>query len=258
MPLSNNHIRFENAEIWTPSGARSVRGHHEAYDEHRLCDHFHRAGCPAISVGRVPNPESYSIDGMTEGYIDVYRLPIKTAGSNEYRIPAELARYADTVKLIAEDQHARSPAALFKHAVLYVTRSFVPRNSFQRTPSWHRDDGESVGARLQCDKPVSLNVPVHVYVASDIVPTQVQSQPVGNAYSLFGHPHGNQAEQQQSSRLLDPYEIVLMNNYVWHRGTLAAEGTMRNFLSVMYLPTEAVEQGIAKGHFRAQTRGFDL
>lgn len=258
MPLTRQDLRLKNAEIWTPSGAGQVSKHHEAYNEQSIRDHFHRAGCPALSIGRVPNPGAFSIDGLIEGYIDVYRLPIKNAGSNEYRIPAELARYADTVKLIAEDQHARSPAALFKHAVLYVTRSFVPRNSFQRTPSWHCDDGESIGARLQCDKPVSLNVPVHVYVASDIIPTQVQNQPVSNAYSLFGHPHGNQAEQQRASRLLDPYEIVLMNNYVWRRGTLAAEGTMRNFLSVMYLPTAELEQGISRGLFRPQTRDFEL
>ncbi|MGZ9097793.1 MAG: hypothetical protein ACXW30_05810 [Micavibrio sp.] len=258
MPLTRQDLRLENAVIWTPSGTGQVRAHHESYDEQAIRDHFHRAGCPAISIGHVPNPTVYSAGDLMDGYIDVYRLPIKTAGSNEYRFPVELARYADTVKLIAEDQHARSPAALFKHAVLYVTRSFVPRNSFQRTPSWHCDDGESIGARLQCDKPVSLNVPVHVYVASDIIPTQVQNQPVSNAYSLFGHPHGSQAEQKQASRVLNPYEIALMNNYVWHRGTRADEGTMRNFLSVMYLPTDAVEQGIAKGLFRPQTRDFEL
>lgn len=258
MPLLAQDLRLENAEIWTPSGAGQVREHHESYDEQTIRDHFHRAGCPALSVGHIPNPVAYSGGGLSAGTIDVSRLPIKNAGSNQYRLPAELARYADTIKRIAEDQHARSKAALFKYAVLYVTRSFVSRNSFQRTPSWHCDDGESVASRIQCDKPASLNVPVHVYVASDVVPTQVQNQPVSNAYSLFGHPHGSLAEQKQASRLLDPYEIVLMNNYVWHRGTFAAQGTMRNFLSVMYLPTAELEQGISRGLFRPQTRDFEL
>ena len=259
MALRKEDINWDKAEIWTPQ-ARSVAipDHSEEFDEHTLRDHFTRAGCSGLRIGYIPNPEEFSNNILTDGYADIYRMPIKDAGSNEYRLPAELARYADTIKLIAEDQHARSPAAQYKHAVLYVTRNYVPRNSFQRTPSWHCDGGESVAVRFNSDKPVAPNVPVHVYIASDCITTQVQSKPVANAFSLFGHPHGSVAEQDRCSRKLDPYEITLMNNYVWHRGTRAEEGAMRNFISVMYLPTATIENGLQKGLFAPKARGLEF
>jgi hypothetical protein len=257
--LRKEDIHWDKAEIWTPDTLPvAIPDHPEEFDEHVLRDHFTRAGCAGVSIGHVPNPQDFSNNILTDGYADIYRMPIKNAGSNEYRIPAELARYAGAIKLIANDQHARSPAARHKHAVLYVTRNHVSKNSFQRTPNWHCDDGESIAVRFQPENPVATNIPVHVYIASDCITTQVQSKPVANAYSLFGHAHGSVAEQNQCSRKLDPYEIALINNYVWHRGTLAEEASMRNFISVMYLPTVAIEKDIQSGAYAPKPRGLEF
>lgn len=257
MALKNNHLQLEKAEIWTPSSAGAVIPHSEYFEEDTLKDHFHRSGCAALGVGSVPDPALFSEDRLIEGYVEIERLPIKQAGSDEYRIPAELSRYANTIKAIAEDQHARSLAATFKHAVLYVTRNYVHRNSFQRTPNWHCDDANTVRRFIPDSDNFAPQIPAHIYVVSDCVPTRVQSAPVHNAYTLFGHPQGNQSEQMEKSRLLKPYEIGLLNNYVWHRGTLAETGALRNFLSIMYVPGKAVEEGVPSGRFRRQTLSFD-
>ena len=257
MALKNNDLQLEKAEIWVPSGAGPVVPHPDAFEEETLKDHFRRSGCAALGVGYVPDPALFSEDRLVEGYIDIERLPIKRAGSDQYVIPAELSRYANTIKAIAEDQHARSLAATFKHAVLYVTRNYVRQNSFQRTPSWHCDDADIVSSFIHDSGDYAPEIPAHIYVVSDIVPTRVQAAPAHNAYSLFGHPHGSQAEQAEKSRLLQPYEIGLLNNYVWHRGTLAETGTLRNFLSVMYVPGKAVGEGVSGGRFRRQIPGFD-
>ncbi len=257
MALKNQDLRLENAEIWTPSGAGAVVPHSEFFEDDFLKDHFRHSGCAALGVGYVPDRDLFTQDNFTEGYVEIERLPIKRAGSNEYTIPAELSRYANTIKAIAEDQHSRSLAATFKHAVLYVTRNYVSQNSFQRTPAWHCDDADTVSCFIPDHDNYAADVPAHIYVVADHVPTQVQNAPAHNAYSLFGHPQGHQGQQAEKSRVLQPYEIGLLNNYVWHRGTLAETGTLRNFLSIMYVPGKAVAEGVTNGRFRRQTLDFD-
>lgn len=257
MVLKNHNLRLENAEIWTPSGNGPFVPHSDSFEEDFLKDHFRHAGCAAIEAGFVPDPDRFTADNLTEGYIEIERLPIKRAGSNAYTIPAELARYAGTIKAIAEDQHSRSLAATFKHAVLYVTRNYVHQNTFQRTPSWHCDNADTVSCFIPDGDNYAADVPAHIYLVADAVPTQVQNAPVHNAYSLFGHPHGHQGQQAEKSRVLQPYEIGLLNNYVWHRGTLAETGILRNFLSIMYVPGAAVAEGVTKGRFRRETLDFD-
>lgn len=257
MALQNDHLKLDQAEIWTPSGNAVIRPHSEAYEEHFLADHFRYAGCPYVRVGAVPDPALFSQDTLIEGYINIDRLSIKRPGSNEYTIPAELSRYANTIKAIAEDQHARSLAATFKHAVLYVTRSYVHPSGFQRTPNWHRDDGDTISRLIPDGQNYAADVPAHIYIVSDVIRTQVQNKTAHDSGELFGHPHGNAVEQAETSTLLDPYEIGLMNNYVWHRGTRAEQGALRNFLSIMYLPGKEVAQGITHGAFRRPTLNFD-
>jgi hypothetical protein len=142
---------------------------------------------------------------------------------------------------IAEDQEARSSVSRLKYAFAMLHRCHVGAKQFQRTDRWHRDTlPPAIINHYRCtDK-----IPVQIYLTSDVVPTVVQSEGVAKAGSVFERSGSPQAAKH--SRQLDPYEIVLMNDYVYHRGAVAEQDSMRNFLVVLYAARQDIETILGK------------
>lgn len=252
MVLRNDDPSLNPSEIWELYGSGRVITHAPEYDDH-ISTAFNRlSGCAALSAGRVPDPENFSRDTGTEGYIDINHLPIKYPYQDEYRIPKALAPlYRNTLRAIFEDQYARNPEAAFaKSAVLYITRTHLQKNAYQRTSEWHRDGPVSASRFIHPLIPVSTDIPAHIYVVSDSTPTEVQSRPVHNGDDMFGDINKEKPVQENAVRQLEPYEIGLMNSYVWHRGTRAAQNGLRTFMAVMFLPHKPMETAIRQGAFQ--------
>lgn len=258
MIVRNDDFRLGPSEIWTPCGSGRVTAHAPEYDEHISTAFNQMSGCAALSAGRVPDPENFSRNTGTEDYIDINRLVIKFPYQDEYRIPKFLApMYGKTLRAIFEDQYARNAeAACAKSALLYVTRTYLQKGQYQRIPDWHRDETRSVSRSVNPLIPLSTKIPPHIYTVSDSTPTQVQSRPVHNGDELFGDDASDKEKpvRENAVRLLKPYEIGLMNSYVWHRGTRAAQDGVRTFLSVMFLPHKPMENAIRQGAY--QEKGY--
>jgi hypothetical protein len=205
------------------------------------------SGSRPAHVGYAPRPAG----GLAEkfGDVQIHGLLIKAAGQDEFQIPREIGKvYGSAIKAMAEDQYARSPYATLKHALLIITRSTLFANSYQRTGGeWHADDMSEMKRQLSGYATVTDKIPAHTYLVSDFAPTMVQSEPVENAYHLFYDQRDVTQRMQNSIRTLDPYEIVLMNDYVWHRAQRAPENGVRNFVIVMFVPTQTMEKLIPCG-----------
>lgn len=221
-------IDFNKAAQWVPTGRAILADRPASFSDHPDIARLSRNGCGALSIGTVPDPEKFSSREPDEEFAVDFTL-IKLAGSDVYHLPPALDNYEKTIMTIAEDQAARSQKAHNKYAFVFLQRSFVKAGQFQRNDNWHRDSLPlSISLQHKCGK----DEPCSIYLVSDIVPTIMQAGEVEKAESLFRY--GAEDQITPHARALKPYEIALMNEYVFHRGDLAKADCMRNFLVVMY------------------------
>ncbi|MGZ9097792.1 MAG: hypothetical protein ACXW30_05805 [Micavibrio sp.] len=221
-------IDFNKAAEWVPNGCAILTDRPAAFGDHPDIARLSDFGCGALSIGMVPDPEKFSSPEPDVEFAADFTM-IKQAGSDVYHLPRAFANYEKTLMTIAEDQDVRSENARNKYAFVFLQRSFVRAGQFQRNDNWHRDSmPRDITSQYKCGK----DAPCSIYLVSDIVPTVVQTEGVEKASALF--QFGTEDKIAPHSRALKPYEIALMNQYVFHRGDLAKADCMRNFLVVMY------------------------
>lgn len=222
---------FNGASEFVPAGNKRLEHLPACFADYADMAVMEKTGCGAVTIGTVPDPENFS-SGVGDEPVLTDFIRIKRAGSGTYHIPRLFTPYEKTIEIIAEDQAVRSPNVFNKHAFLLIHRSLVRTGHFQRNDDWHCDTlPESLARQYDCNR----NGPHHFYLVSDRVPTVVQSRAVENARNIF-KCHGGAEITAPHSRQLDPYEIILMNDYVYHRGVVAKEPCMRNFMVMMYAP----------------------
>ncbi len=224
---------FNNASEWVPTGMKRLDQLPSAYADHADKKLLDKTGYGALTIGHVPDPEAFSSDAINQEFAINFTM-IKRARSEDYHVPKIFSQYEKTIKLIAEDQDVRSTNSFNKYAFLFLQRSFVKAGAYQRNDNWHRDNlPHDISRHYMCGN----DDPCSIYLVSDKVPTIVQSKPVDNAYGIFKQ-HGGSIVTDPHTRQLAPYEIVLMNEYVYHRGEYSKEACMRNFMVVLYAPLD--------------------
>lgn len=224
---------FNAASEWVPSGTKRLDQLPAAYADHADKALLDRTGHGALRIGHVPDPDIFSSDSPNEEFIIDFTL-IKRAREAVYHVPQQFAQYENTIKVIAEDQEVRSTNAFNKYAFLFLQRSFVKAGHFQRNDNWHRDHlPQNISQYYGCGN----NDPCSIYLVADKVPTVVQDKPVENAHGIFKQ-HGGSIVTDPYTRQLDPYEIALMNEYVYHRGTVTQDACMRTFMVMIYAPVD--------------------
>ena len=263
MILKNGDLRLSEAYNFVAVPAKgSLVPHSPVLDEHIIREDWKRSGQGGMVIASIADPENFSRDTMTEEYIDIHALPIKQAGNDEYRIPCEIDHlYSGAIHQIFADQYARSPAARDKKAILYAQRSYVQSGMSQRTPGWHRDRAETINAGNDGFIRPSLRIPLHTYIVSDFATACVQAVPVNNAADVFP-AEGTTDEPLKSGAAvkLEPHQIALFNDYAWHKGGKAPkqQGGLRNFLCIVFVSTEPMENAIARGLYRRAPDYGDL
>jgi hypothetical protein len=233
-------VDFNNAAEWVPPGTHQIANDHPDHRDDSDMKRLDREGCGALTIGHVPDPARFSADHPEGEFVTDFTL-IKRSGDDVYHIPEIFKNHMGAIMTIAEDQEARSKLSRLKYAFAMLHRRHVPAGQFHRNDNWHRDTmpGE-IRRNYQC----ADRVPCQIYLTSDVFPTVVQTEPVADAAYLFRRDRA--AEVAPHSRQLKPYEITLMNDYVYHRGVIAEEPAMRNFLVVMYASRKEVETLLGK------------
>lgn len=160
-------------------------------------------------------------------------LPIKMKGSNEYRVPEELAQFAEVIQKVIDHEHAMMSEEKLEKYYAYVTidQGWVDPGTTQRKPGCHVDGFQ--GSRIH-DK-TSIN---HSYVVSDSTPTVFYSQ-------SFDFDHLSDETHdffKEMDRLADdsfairpePYQVALMDAYTVHRADVVSQAGYRTFLRISY------------------------
>jgi hypothetical protein len=163
----------------------------------------------------------------------VLDMPIKLAGSNEYKIPDEITPFLGTIQQIINYEHSiLTPEQLRSyHAYITIDQSYVEAGSFQRKPGAHVDGFQ--GARIHPKTIIN-----HSYVVSNGTPTLYYSHAF-NFSPLDERIHDCFLEMDiqannANSMNTNHYTIYLMDAYNVHRATAATVKCFRTFLRISY------------------------
>lgn len=181
-----------------------------------------------VEIGKIPEPHTFH-----NPTIRILDMPIKLAGSNEYKIPDEITPFRSTIQKIIDHEHAilSEEQLLSYHAYLTIDQSYVQAGAMQRKPGAHVDGFQ--GARI-CPKTI-IN---HSYVVSNVTPTVFYPQAfnfshLDERFHDFFVEMDAQAHEEKSIQT-NPYTIYLMDAYTVHRASIATESGFRTFLRVSY------------------------
>lgn len=257
MPIENQHLDRSKFEIWTPKGTGQIAQSHDvdedilrAYQDHMIREDYIQTGMPGLSLGSVPNPEEFSHYDPTDWTFKITTMMIKEAGSNQYSLPAECKRFHETIKSFAEDQHARSPLAEFKYCTMTARYYYVQEGRPQVFDEWHIDDAKEADRiiRKSKDFPISHDLSVQIYSASDHTGTRMQSQRVTDAKRVFNDRADvrDREIQRQFTQVAAPYERTLINNYTNHQPGRVATSGLRGFIALVYSPTKPMEDMLGR------------
>lgn len=191
---------------------------------------FHKYTCPRLPV---------SLGGIDVTLLkqcpSVLRVPIKLGGTDEIRLPKELASIKEPlVRLLQYDYHINPNFTKF-FAHLTIDNSVVKPNTTQRFGGFHGDG-------LQGGKFKQKLVVEHSYIFTDNHPTEVALQPFFVAhinedrYNIF-----KEFDKQVKKDLiyhLRAGHVYLIDPYVVHASPTIKEETPRTFFRLTLTPSE--------------------
>lgn len=160
-------------------------------------------------------------------------MPIKLAGSNEYKIPEDVIPFLTTIQMIVDHEHSilSERQLLSYYAYLTIDQSYVQAGTMQRKPGAHVDGFQ--GARISPKTIIN-----HSYVVSNGTPTVFFPQSF-NFSKLNERMHDfflemdNQADEDKAVPS-KPFTVYLMDAYTVHRASLATQDCFRTFLRLSY------------------------
>lgn len=164
--------------------------------------------------------------------IRILDMPIKFAGSNQYKIPSELIQFFSTVSKVAQYEHAMNENIKDYFCYITIDQKLVPKDVDTRKGGIHVDGFQ--GARIEKPLPVD-----HSYIIYDKFPTLFYNQ------EFNVEPHWDKTchnyfegfqEQALSSNQVSysPYEILLINAYCLHEAPKAPQEEYRTFFRMSY------------------------
>lgn len=180
-----------------------------------------------IAIDPIYNKEKFSKQNSNR----ILDMPIKFAGSDDYRIPKELHQFDEAIAKIVSYEKSINPHVNEYYAYLTVDQGRVPANTYQRRSGLHVDGFQ--GARIINKLPINRS-----YIVYDAIPTKFYAQSFRTDHldehtDNFFLSFDEQAEKS-AEITFDPYEIVLMNAYTVHAASKASFETDRTFLRVSY------------------------
>ncbi len=198
-------------------------------DLHSVWDirQFRHARHP-IKVGETPDQHVFN-----RPVIRILDMPIKLAGSNDYRLPRELIPFLRTIQMIIDHEHSvlTGDQLLAYNAYLTIDQSDVKAGVIQRKPGAHVDGFQ--GARIYPKTIIN-----HSYIVSNGAPTIFYPQPFDCSH-VDERVHDCFLEmdaQSDESRAMqvEPNTVYLMDAYTVHRAAIATHHFFRTFLRISY------------------------
>lgn len=174
--------------------------------------------------------------------IRVLDMPIKLAGSNDYRVPHELEQFKGVLQQIIDHEHAMLSEKDLEpyYAYLTIDQSFVKKDKHQRESGLHVDGFQ--GERME-DK-VLIE---HVYTVFDRFSTLFYPQSFDFS-KLDEKKHNFFWEMDRLAKgscplEVRPFAIHLFDAYTVHEGASAAYDAPRTFVRLTYAVRVADRNG---------------
>jgi len=163
--------------------------------------------------------------------IRVLDMPIKFAGSNDYKLPKELNQFDEVIAKAISFEHEINPGVKDYYAYLTIDQGNVPAGKHQRKPGCHVNGFQ--GARHRVKRPVCRS-----YLAYDRIPPVFYPQ-------YFATYHLNEdlhnfflSFEEQSDPIAavtyDPYQIICTTAYTVHKSDTADTPLYRTFFRLTY------------------------
>lgn len=203
--------------------SRVVNTLHTVWD----LEEFHFPRSP-VKIGKLTDSSAFA-----RPVARILDMPIKLAGSNDYKIPSNLAPFRSTIQMIIDHEHSilREGQLLAYNAYLTIDQSFVHRGETQRKPGLHVDGFQ--GARVFPKTLVN-----HSYVVSNCTPTvfyvqQFNFDRLDERVHNFFHEMDAQADESKTLRT-EPLSVYLMDAYTVHRAEVAEDEGFRTFFRISF------------------------
>ncbi|HEX2548381.1 MAG TPA: hypothetical protein VHM20_01030, partial [Gammaproteobacteria bacterium] len=163
----------------------------------------------------------------------VLDMPIKLAGSNDYKIPSNILPFQSIIQTIINHEHSILSEEQLRlyHAYLTIDQSYVTKGLMQRKPGAHVDGFQ--GSRINPKTIIN-----HSYVVSNGTPTVFYPQSfkfshLDERVHNFFLAMDAEAMEEKAIRT-KPYTLYLMDAYTVHRADIAIENCFRTFLRISY------------------------
>jgi len=197
-----------------------------------------------VSIGKVENKALFQQLGQPR----CSHLPVKFAGSNDFKIPNEYSNFKEVLTKIISTETTLNPNLNEYYAYLTVDQRFVPKGNSQRIKGAHVD-----GIPRNREHP-STQLIDHSYLVCDSLPTKFypQSYPQmkkcdllkHNFFSVFDH-----FKDESSSFVVEPFLIYLMNAYSVHSATNSETDLIRTFLRLEFSTLKFDREGNSKNPY---------
>lgn len=169
---------------------------------------------------------------LTGTGIRVLDMPIKMAGSSEYKIPRELHQFDEIIaKIVSFEHHINSHVGEQYYAYLTIDQGHVPANTYQRRPGCHVDGFQ--GARINPKRPINRSYIAYdntspVFYAQKFMTDHLDER-TDDFFSSF-----DEQSNEVYAMTFDPYQIILTNAYTVHKASLTDTRTPRTFFRLSY------------------------
>lgn len=181
------------------------------------------------NIGSVLGREKYSNRSNTP--IRCLDMPIKMAGSNDYRIPFELIQFREALSEIIAWENSHNSAVKDFYAYITVDQSTLGDKKYHREPGLHVDgyQGARINPKTWCDRSYIVNdcdCPVFWNQAFESVETLDDSKK--NIFYEFDRTGHYSAKIKTV-----PYDIYFMDSYTVHSAEPALS-QKRTFLRLTF------------------------
>ncbi len=182
-----------------------------------------------VELFDVKHPRKFS----KSSNIRVLDMPIKMAGSNQYRLPSELKQFGSLIQQIINHEHAmlNEEQLLQYYAYITVNQSWVEASQTQTTPGIHCDGFQ--GARIN-----PKTIANHTYLVMDKVATVFYPQAfdfskLDEKKHNFFDAMAQQANEANTMRL-KLLTVYLIDAYAAHRADIAKTSGYRTLARLIY------------------------
>lgn len=187
---------------------------------------FRRAGV-FRNIGNISKTDIYS-DFKSIRCLD---MPIKMAGSKEYRIPSEFKQFLEPIEQMIAFETCHNEQILDFYAYLTIDQSELNNRETHREPGLHVDgfQGHRIQPKVLCDRS---------YITFDCDPPSVWNQSFETVESMDDNTQNifyefDRTKHYSSEIKLLPYNIYFMDSYLVHSAN-NAKNNKRTFCRLSY------------------------